>query len=74
MPEAMESAEMPLAAASAQLAEVLSRPAPAAKPAISSCPSCKASLSGVELKFEKCLSCGKSFVGSANSVSVSVGI
>jgi hypothetical protein len=38
----------------------------------STCPSCSAKLSGVELKFERCLSCGKTF-GSTN-VAVSVGL
>ena len=42
--------------------------------ALTNCPTCKASLSGVEQKFEKCLTCGNSFAAAAGDVSVSVGI
>jgi hypothetical protein len=78
MPEATDLAVAP-AVAGNQLAEVLSRPTSPSSPeavnsAISHCPSCRASLSGVEQKFEKCLSCGKSFAGAAGSIKVSVGI
>ena len=79
MPEAVE-VNAPQAQANAQLAELLNRPAPAQsapdqpRSAIASCPSCKAGLSGVEQKFERCLSCGKSFAGAASGISVSVGI
>jgi len=85
MPEDIESVAMPAMRSSAQLADFLNRPA-AAQPAavqagpeqpratISNCPACKASLSGVELKLEKCLSCGKGFSASAGNISVSVGI
>jgi hypothetical protein len=38
--------------------------------AASSCPSCSAKLSGVEQKFERCLSCGKSFAQSASISSI----
>jgi ribosomal protein L37AE/L43A len=80
MPEANDMVAAP-AMSGSQLAEILNRqqPQPAAfeqqaKSAISACPACSASLSGVEQKFEKCLSCGKSFAGGAGSISVSVGI
>jgi len=43
-----------------------------ATPANSTCPACSARLSDVERKFERCLSCGKSFATSAGSVSVGI--
>jgi hypothetical protein len=79
MPEAVENVATQVVNSNAQLAEILNRPAPVqandqTRAAISSCPSCRASLSGVEQKFERCLSCGKSFAGNASAISVSVGI
>jgi hypothetical protein len=49
-----------------------SAPATSRAPARSSCPSCKASMSAVEQKLERCLTCGTSFT--AGDVKVSVGI
>jgi hypothetical protein len=82
LPVLPEAAEVVASSAvtSSQLAEVLNRaqsvPPASVQPksSLSACPACKASLSGVEQKLEKCLSCGKSFAGAAGSVSVSVGI
>lgn len=73
MPEVANNVETPVAGVSVQLGDVLSRPAPV-KSAIANCPSCKSRLSGVELKLEKCLSCGKSFAASSGAISVSVGL
>ena len=82
MPEAIDTVTTTLSPG-AQLAEMLGRPAVATpqradtapvKAALVQCPSCKASLSGVEQKFEKCLSCGKSFAGTDSASNVSVGI
>jgi len=82
MPENLDAIAAPQqnAGSNAQLAELLNRPAPAQptpsaapRAAVTQCPACKASLSGVEQKFERCLSCGKSFA-SAGAMNVSVGI
>jgi hypothetical protein len=45
---------------------------PRAAPAREKCPSCSAGLSSVEQKFERCLSCGKSFGSGAGSHNVSI--
>ena len=64
--------------AAAQITQMLSasraKPEASAKTELTHCPTCKASLSGVEQKFEKCLTCGNSFSAAAGEVSVSVGI
>ena len=65
------------AEAAAQITQMLQASqarAETAKVAVTNCPTCKASLSGVEQKFEKCLTCGNSFSAAAGEVSVSVGI
>jgi Zn finger protein HypA/HybF involved in hydrogenase expression len=48
--------------------------APKEAPAVEQCPACKARLSSVEQKFERCLSCGKNFGGVKPTASLSVNL